>query len=98
MKKPTYKAIDAAAKVLRSLKLEETIKIEELKELAEQARGDYDERSEKWHESEAGEEEIGRIDALDKMVESLERAQDELAEAIVSLEEIETNAPEGAFD
>jgi hypothetical protein len=34
VKKPTYKAIDAASKVLRSLKLEEIIKIEELRELA----------------------------------------------------------------
>ena len=54
MKKPTYKAIDAASKVLRSLNLEEIIKIEELRELSEEARGDYDERSEKWQESEKG--------------------------------------------
>jgi hypothetical protein len=95
MKKSDYKAAENIKKSLPIEQLEKLLTL--LTELAENAREGYDNKSERWHESEAGEEELARIEALESALESLESSKDGIESARESLESIEENAPEGTY-
>ena len=109
MNKNTYKAIAETADALRLLDLTDAptptnatpfktiVKIQKLIERRDHAQADWDERTERWQESEVGEEERERLNALDTAINSIEMAYDELQNALQVLEEIEQNAPEGSF-
>lgn len=106
MNKSTYKAIDAAHKRLTELTLDETtatsfstlLNLPALKDMAENAREDWDNKSERWQESETGQEENDRINSLESMVVELEDVIAILEAAHGYAVEIITDAPEGSFN
>jgi len=100
MNKTTYKHIahakDFAQKLLESLKTD--TKLNYLIDLAQDAEGDYDDKSENWQDSEKGQEESARIEHLNSIMEDFESLQTTLDSIISSVEEIENDAPEGSFN
>lgn len=97
MTKPTYHAIDKLKRALIALDLPTTVDLANLHDLADEARQDYDDKSETWQESEKGEEEITRIDQLDGVIAFLDTAAESCKDALDTINDIEADAPEGAF-
>jgi hypothetical protein len=98
MTKKTYKQIDKAFIALRALNLAETLQLEALRNAADEAQNDFDDRSEKWQESDLGIEEIERINQLQSVISEIESVVESIQSAVERIEEIQNNAPEGAFN
>lgn len=98
MTKDTYRAIDNVGRALKGIDLAALTKLEDLEGLLDQAWEDYDAKSERWQDSDAGSEELERIDRLSTLIDCLTEINDLIGDTKRAIEEIENNAPEGAFN
>jgi len=98
MTKKAYKAADATFKALRGLNPETLFGFSELQYQAESARDEWENKSEKWQESEAGCDAREQLERLETAVEELEAACNSLVSCQDALTEMQENAPEGSFD
>lgn len=98
MKKSTYKAIDAMNKLLAAGTIPPTEAVESLGEAVGDDRATWDDRTEKWQESEAGAEEAERLEKAEAIVEAVTSLREQLDAATEAMNELFEIAPEGAFD
>lgn len=106
MTKSQFKKINDITNLLIDLTADETtkehlsslLKVDDLREIQETAQDTYDNKSERWQESDAGVSETERIDAIEQAIDSISLAVDELVSAKDALEQIVLNAPNGTFD
>lgn len=98
MKKPTYKAIDALTTRIKDVLSEIETAKGKMEDFQSEAEGQFDDRSEKWQDGEAGQVESEQIERLRSLITTLETIEEEMRSFIETSEEIQGDAPEGSFN
>ena len=97
MNKATYKSMEKAHKALENLFYSSNLDLDELESWLDQARDDWNEKSERWQEGEAGQEEDGRLNELSSAIDEIKALYEARDRAVDHLTSIINDAPEGSF-